>query len=94
MKTPSDVQIVRPRRSSAPRVAIAALLLAGLGPLSPGPAAVADPLEDEIFSDEITVSLVTVLARVLDPRGEPLENLEPRELVASIGETPVRVAAV
>ncbi|MEO1370265.1 MAG: hypothetical protein AAFX50_24040, partial [Acidobacteriota bacterium] len=46
------------------------------------------------FSDEIMVEILTVRLRVLDPYGEPVEDLVPGDVVATIGQTPVPVTAV
>ncbi|MEE8526044.1 MAG: hypothetical protein V3T72_19070 [Thermoanaerobaculia bacterium] len=46
------------------------------------------------FFDEITVSLVTVEARIVDRRGDPLTDLAAGELVARVGKRELPVTAV
>lgn len=46
------------------------------------------------FYDEVTVSLHTLTARVVDRRGEPVYGLGPDDLQATVGGQPVPIAAV
>ena len=63
-----------------------------------GSLAAASGDEDELpgigFSDEITVSLFTVEARIVDRRGAPIPDLGPGDLVARVGKNEVPVTAV
>ena len=43
------------------------------------------------FGDEITVSLLSVVARIIDSRGEPIRGLEAGDLIARVGGTDVPV---
>ncbi|MEM8993647.1 MAG: hypothetical protein AAGF23_02520 [Acidobacteriota bacterium] len=54
----------------------------------------ADAFVAGAFSDEIMVEILTVHLRVLDPYGQPVEDLAPEDVVATIGQTPVPVTAV
>ncbi len=53
-----------------------------------------DLLPDIAFQDEITVELFTVLARIVDSRGEPLKDLVPMDLEARVGKAVVPVVGV
>ena len=46
------------------------------------------------FYDEVTVSLQTLIARVVDRRGEPIYGLGPEDLQATVGGQPVPITAV
>ncbi len=46
------------------------------------------------FSDEITVSLFTVEARIIDRRGDPILGLEPDDLKVKVGGRELQVTAV
>lgn len=46
------------------------------------------------FYDEVTVSLRTLIARVVDRKGEPVYGLGPDDLQATVGGQPVPIAAI
>ena len=47
-----------------------------------------------IFGEEITVSLVDVVARIVDSRGEPIRGLTPEDLIAEVAGTEVPIVDV
>ncbi len=53
-----------------------------------------DPWPESAFEEEITVALLTVAARIVDSRGEPLRDLEAGDLIAHIGKTETPVLAL
>ncbi len=64
-------------------------------PPEPGEtAAEEDPWLALGFHEEITVALLTVTARIVDSRGEPIAGLEPADLVARVGQTEVPVTSL
>ena len=46
-----------------------------------------DPWPESAFEEEITVALLTVVARIVDSRGEPLLGLETDDLIVQVGKT-------
>lgn len=75
------------------------LALADLAPAPPAPADFSRPDLDhlnpeEVFQSEITVSLATVVVRVLGPDGKPLVGLRPEDFRVRMGEKEVPVVAV
>lgn len=53
-----------------------------------------DPWLDVAFQEEITVSLFTVVARIVDRRGEPILGLTPADLSAQIGKQDFPVSSL
>ena len=53
-----------------------------------------DPWLDFGFQEEITVALFSVVARIVDSRGEPLLGLEPGDLIARIGAQEVPILSL
>lgn len=53
-----------------------------------------DRAEDRQFFDQVSVSLQTVVTRVIDRRGKPVLNLKPEDLVAKVGGVEVPIYAV
>ena len=53
-----------------------------------------DPWLDLAFQEEITVSLFSIVARIVDSRGEPLLDLEPQDLIAQVGEQEVPILSL
>ncbi len=43
------------------------------------------------FQEEITVALLSVVARIVNPRGEPLLELEPDDLIVSVGRKEIPI---
>lgn len=82
----------------SPTALLLGLLLAGLAqePGTVPPAADPRPIErpDEIYSEEITVSLIPVTIRVVDGRGRPILGLEPEDFRVRVGKREVPVVAV
>ncbi len=46
-----------------------------------------DPWSYSTFQEEITVALLTVVARIVDSRGEPILDIAPEDLVVRVGQT-------
>ena len=59
-----------------------------------GEAASEDPPPGSTFSEEITVSELTIVARIVDSRGEPIRDLRPDDLIVRVGPTNAPVLAV
>src|SRR5258708_8805140 len=76
---------------AAPVLVAVALLVA-----SQIPGAAESPLEPTPprFGDEIAVRLVTVVLRVVDGAGNPLQGLTPKDFRVRVGRREVPVAAV
>lgn len=73
----------------------AALLLADVSLLKAQPSRAASPPEPTPrFGDEIAVRLVTVVVRVVDGAGNPLQGLAPKDFRVRVGRREVPVAAV
>ncbi len=53
-----------------------------------------DPWPDMGFEEEITVALWTIVARIVDSKGEPIADLEPADLIARVGGTEVPVVSL
>lgn len=53
-----------------------------------------DPWVDLAFMEEITVSLFSVVARIVDSRGEPLLGLKPSDLIARVGDHEVPILSL
>lgn len=69
---------------------LAVLLLAA--PLGGQEPRAAEPEREEVFSDQVSVELIEIVARVLDPQGAPLVGLGADDFQVRVGrqEVPVR----
>ncbi len=50
-----------------------------------------EPAAGPVFGEEITVSLVSLAARIVDSRGEPIRGLTPADLIAEVDGTEVPI---
>lgn len=74
------------------------LFLAGLaqeaGPVPQAPEARPLQRPDEIYAEEITVSLIPVTIRVVDGRGRPILDLKPEDFRVRVGKREIPAVAV
>lgn len=83
----------------SPTVLLLGLLLAGLPQIPPGDSGTppdARPVQrpDEMYAEEITVSLMPITIRVVDGRGRPILDLKPEDFRVRVGKREIPVVAV
>lgn len=76
-------------------IAVFALLLAGLPlPAEPDPLAFQEPPPEEVFGEEITVTIHPLVVRVVDNVGNPILGLGPEDFAVRVGKADAPVASV
>lgn len=80
--------------AAAPALAAPAAAAAPATPPAAGLGTVPDPASPPRFGEEIAVRLVTVVVRIVDGAGDPVNGLTPADLRVRVGRREVPVAAV